>query len=53
MCIIIKLFADEVYIFIVQILGTSIVIAVRSAEFINETIPLPLASTVAWFLRFR
>jgi hypothetical protein len=53
MCTIIKLFADEVYIFIVQILGKSIIVAVHRTEFINETIRLPLASTVAWFLRFR
>ena len=53
MCIIIKLFADEVYIFSVQILGNYVAISVRSAEFLNETIRLPLACTVAWFLRFR
>jgi hypothetical protein len=53
MCIIIKLFADEVYIFIVQILGKSVIISARRAKFFNENIRLPLACTVAWFLRFR
>jgi hypothetical protein len=49
----IKQFAGEVYIFFVQILGSTTVILGRRVEFFSETIRLPLACTVAWFLRFR
>jgi hypothetical protein len=52
-CSLCKQFAEQVYIFSVQILGRGAAFLRRGVEFFNEAIHLPRERTVAWFLRFR